>query len=406
MSTKNQILRPHQVANSGVKSSTINRLGKSVVNSVMSLGSAIFGTSIQETTLERGFIADAFSPSADGTSNTVTLTRGMAFLRDSTADDEEWSGEIRPMFSDAPLLVNMPINNDVSGHPRRDVIAIRPVVESFDSEQVKVKLSEESPITTETQLVSRAFGLEIQIFTGVASASPTTPSVGAGWLKICDVERQNNVSNVAATDITDRRNLNQAPIRANVAEIFSEVILGRWGGDFTRIQRAAELDNYHQEGDILFVTESNDDTKADGRIHVGDMTHHGLHKSFGQSILASCLFSVQSGTISNGDDFTIVSSNGIENVTYVGGTEKLISIGFFNDERKPRSNRYLCLIFPGCDPNSGTPLGHFMCSPSDATQAYAQYVNTSGNLDIPPSLSTSAGGLYQVFVIDLTPVSL
>tara|TARA_Y100000310_G_scaffold174301_1_gene174379 strand:+ start:4295 stop:5584 length:1290 start_codon:yes stop_codon:yes gene_type:complete len=217
-------------------------------------------------------LGQALRPVADGAANQITLSAGMALFYDSSEGDL-WTGKVKPIFLEADQTVTITTNNDASGHPRLDVVAVRPVEQEGDVRSATLKTPNSAPgvgTYTKDSPHQKSWEVEVQVFEGAAAASPVEPSLPSGWLKVCAISRPNGQADVNAGDVTDQRSgdvLRSNHLELTGASSLTRLLLGGQqysGQTYSGLVRGNETESFWNEGDLIGIDNTFDDTKPAG----------------------------------------------------------------------------------------------------------------------------------------------
>lgn len=307
---------------------------------------ALFG--IMSGSKSSFFMGDAALATPSVSALTVTLQAGLGIQYNVSND--LWISDYQPIILDDDVIVQFESNSDPGGQERIDLVCVRAVDSSGDSQAVEFKDPNNGSITSQTVDNRVEDDWEILIVKGDLSFIPIAPSTPAGYVPVCTAVIQNGVSAFVSTDVADVRPSAQSLLRNLRA----------------RILTADKI-----------VTQ-------------------------GQTLVAAAIFDKPSGAGAT-YDYEIESGYGFEEINYLGGAEKYVFFKFAQGF-KPRSNRYMVTVQAAAQlGNDSTDCGYFVASPLDTTGFYAQYITQAGALAEPPSAPATA--FHGVSVVDLTPLS-
>lgn len=199
-----KLLRALQNAYEQVTNTKLNNLAKGAWLAVASVLFSLLRAT-DWSMPEWQFIGQGFKAEA-GAGSTVTLSAGMALWHDA-AEGDDFTGQLKPVFNGAELELDMATNSDASGDDRIDLIAVKPVLEAENEQTVKRKNPATGDIGDDDLNQQKRWTFEWQVVEGAPAAAPVAPATPAGFVAVAEVLRTNGDAGVAASDITDKREL-------------------------------------------------------------------------------------------------------------------------------------------------------------------------------------------------------
>ena len=200
-----------QNATEGLRTAKVNRLARSAWATVAVLLFSCFrGGDWSLPTWQ--FIGKAAEPTA-GAGDSVDLKAGLALWHD-TAENDDWTGQLKPVFLESSVAISFSTNNDASGDPRIDLLAIKPdLVSELEDDPdnpgsdletwFKDEVDETRYKKAEPQL--QRWDYKYTIVEGVPAAAPAAPATPAGFVAVAEVTRPNGQVDVLARDVKDVR---------------------------------------------------------------------------------------------------------------------------------------------------------------------------------------------------------
>lgn len=135
-------------------------------------------------------------------STSVTVKAGLGFITEDTGSKDPIR---KPLYLDADSTVNLD-TPDVS-NPRIDIICLKWNRVNSESEDRKFKDEFTDNITTQSFVIATDWGVEINYVSGTPAASPSAPSVPAGYIKVAEMLVSASTGMADQAAITDSRSL-------------------------------------------------------------------------------------------------------------------------------------------------------------------------------------------------------
>lgn len=198
-----KIVRALQEKNFEVPMERINRLAKGAWGAVSSILWSIFRD--QNNDFQSGFIGDACKPVAPGGSSSINLQPGLAPVWDK-GEGDDFLSQLKPIYLREAQTVGFTENTDPSGDDRIDSVFIRPV-EVEREDQLQYYKDPDTETWGQKKAPRRvAWEFETKVEEGQPASNPSAPSSPPGnWLRVADVTRPANQSNVLSGDVNDQR---------------------------------------------------------------------------------------------------------------------------------------------------------------------------------------------------------
>lgn len=147
----------------------------------------------------QGFFQDSFQVSRVG-NNEVSVKSGLGFQLNQ---DQSFDPDMKPISLDSNTSVVIPTANPTDD--RIDLIVVQSRLIDGQTESRKFKDAFTDSITSNSAVISKEWGSDIQVVQGTPAASPVKPAVPSGYIEIASVlvEAANGVTQ--SSNITDER---------------------------------------------------------------------------------------------------------------------------------------------------------------------------------------------------------
>lgn len=203
------ILRILHNANESYRSAKTNQDARSVWSTVAAVLFAMWRTDDWDVPTWQ-FLGRSAEPVPTGAS-ALELRPGLGLWYDA-AEDDDFTGELKPIFIPSTVAVPIETNQDASGDDRIDLVCLRPTLEEEYEEdddgdrlQTWFKDPDDGTRYKKAEPQRERWVYEYKVIKGEPDSDPEAPDTPDGWVAVAEVRRVQGASAVTDEDVTDVR---------------------------------------------------------------------------------------------------------------------------------------------------------------------------------------------------------